>query len=122
MARYSTPPEIKGYSAAIQWKTREFNLGITYNNGIIAITEPGYYRIIANCYCIDKHPAWIGFRTNVNGSRYLDTNTTWSSPGFMHGIIYLDVFDTIYFSANNYGGAKGFQGGKNKNYFTIEKL
>ena len=118
MARYSMTASISGTHTPIRWNTREFNFGITYNNGIITITEPGYYKITAACYCIERDPNFADFRTVVNGNDYLQTNSTWGSPGFMYGIIRLDVFDTVYFRKLN----SAFQGGKYKNYFTIEKL
>ena len=31
-------------STPVKWNRKEFNLGIVYNNGIITIDEPGYYR------------------------------------------------------------------------------
>ena len=119
MARYSMTTSISGTHTPIRWNTREFNFGITYNNGIITITEPGYYKITATCYCYEKDPNYVSFRTYVNGNLYLDTTSTWASPGYMHGIIRLNVFDTVYFSKLR---TPAFQGGKYKNYFTIEKL
>ena len=119
MARYSMASLISGDQIPLRWDTREFNLGITYNNGIITITEPGYYKIIATCYCWDKHPNFCAFDTVVNGNKYLYTYSTWTVQGFMHGIIRLDVFDTVYFSKFQPGALRG---GKYQNYFTIEKL
>ena len=119
MARYSMAASIAGDHIPIRWNTKEFNFGITYNNGIITITEPGYYRITATGYCWDKDPNYCRFHTFVNGATYLTTYSTWAAPGFMHGIIRLDVFDTIYFSKNK---SPALQRGKPANYFTIEKL
>ena len=118
MARYSMTTAIAGSHTPIRWNTREFNFGITYNNGIITITEPGYYRITATCYT-NIGSDYTSCRTYVNGNTYLDTTSTWASPGFMHGIIRLNVFDTVYLSKLR---SPAFQGGKYKNYFTIEKL
>ena len=109
---------IYGTHTPIHWDIKEFNLGITYNNGIITITEPGYYRITATCNAMEKSER-IRCSTYVNASLYLDTTSAWASPGVMHGIKYLNVFDTVYF---NKSGNKATQGGKYKNYFTIEKL
>ena len=119
MARYSMTTSISGDHIPIRWNTREFNFGITYNNGIITITHPGYYRITGTCYSINQLPDYIECKTYVNGALYLDTTSTRAAPGFMHGIIRLDVFDTIYFSKHR---SPAFPGGKYKNYFTIEKL
>ena len=118
IARYSMTSAMSGDHTPIKWNTREFNFGITYNNGIITITEPGYYRITATCYSSDKTD-YIACRTYVNAAMFLDTTSTWASPGVMHGIIRLNVFDTVYFSKLR---TKATQGGKYKNYFTIEKL
>ena len=119
MARYSMTASITGDHTPIRWDTKEFNFGIIYNNGIITITESGYYKITAACYTQDRYPKYVDFRTYVNGDDYLQTNSVWASPGFMHGIIYLDVFDTVYFRKLE---PSPFRGGKYKNYFTIEKL
>ena len=119
MARYSMGAAINGTHHPILWDKKEFNLGITYNNGIIAITEPGYYRITATFYTKEKHPLYVDCRLYINGYEYLQTTSTWASPGFMHGIKHLDVFDTIHISRKN---SPKFQGGSMKNYFTIEKL
>ena len=119
MARYSMKTEITGDHTPIRWDTKEFNFGITYNNGIITITESGYYKITAACYCIERDPNYVAFWTYVNGNDYLQTNSNWASPGFMYGIIYLDVFDTVYFRKRQ---SSAIHGGKKKNYFTIEKL
>ena len=119
MARYSMTTSISGDHTPIRWDTKEFNFGIVYNNGIITITEPGYYRITATCYCYERDPNYVMFQTYVNGNKYLGTTSTWASPGYMHGIIRSDVFDTVYFSKSR---SPALQGGKYKNYFTIEKL
>ena len=110
---------ISGDHTPIRWDTKEFNFGIVYNNGIITITEPGYYRITATGYCWDKMPSYCSLATYVNGNQYLVTTSTWAAPGFMHGIIRLDVFDTVYFSKHK---PPALQNGKRMNYFTIEKL
>ena len=119
MARYSLTTSITGDHIPIRWSTREFNFGITYKNGIITITEPGYYRITFTCYSSYQLPDYIDCKTHVNGDVRLVTTSTRAAPGFMHSIIKMDVFDTVYFSK---GRSPPFQGGKHKNYFTIEKL
>ena len=119
MARYSMTSAMSGTHTPIRWNTRQFNFGITYNNGIITITEPGYYRITATCYSSNQLPDYIMCQTFVNGAMYLETTSTRAAPGIMHGIIHMNVFDTVYFSKLR---ANATQGGKYKNNFTIEKL
>ena len=89
------------------------------SSGIITITETGFYRITATCYTTAVYPDWIGCRTYINGDKYLETTSTWGAPGFMHSIIQLEVFDTVYFDKVR---DPILQGGTKKNYFTIEKL
>ena len=65
MARYSMTTSITGDHTPINWSTREINLGITYHNGIITITEPGYYKITAACYSKDRDPNYISCETQL---------------------------------------------------------
>ena len=89
MARYSMAARITT-SSPVRWDKKEFNLGIIYNNGIITIDEPGYYRITAAVYTnIDGSNGgkWINLFTYVNGSKKLTTKATSASPGFRWGFI-----------------------------------
>ena len=119
MARYSMASPISGTHTPIRWDTREFNFGITYNNGIITITEPGFYRITAHSYSWERDPDYTTFQAYVNGDLYLETFSIYAAPGYIHGIIELNVFDTVYFKKDR---APAFRKGKFQNYFTIEKL
>ena len=82
MARYSMNAAISGTHSPVRWDTREFNFGITYKNGIITITQPGYYRITAACHMNENKSEHIELETLVNGNRYVITKASWGSPGF----------------------------------------
>ena len=103
----------------IHWDNEEFNLGIIYNNGVITIDQPGYYRITAACYMDDARDAGIGIQTLVNGVPFIRTWSTWASPGFSYGIKHLSMFDTIFFKKDRSDRMKF---GTEMNYFTIEKV
>lgn len=82
MARYSMNSAISGTHSPVRWDTMEFNFGITYKNGIITITQPGYYRITAACHMNENKSEHIELETLVNGNRYVITKASWGSPGF----------------------------------------
>lgn len=71
-------------SSPVKWDTKEFNLGFIYNNGIITIDEPGYYRITAAVYQNSGgfNGEWINLFTHVNGSKKLTTKASCAAPGY----------------------------------------
>ena len=118
MARYSMSSRLTGSHTPVHWDTEEFNLGIIYNNGVITIDEPGYYRVTAACY-LDTKDRFVGIETFVNGVQFIKTWSTWASPGFSAGIKHLDMFDTIFFKKH---ASDEMSQGKGMNYFMIEKI
>ena len=87
MARYSMTTAVTDASP-VRWNRKEFNIGIVYNNGIITIDEPGYYRITAAIYMNaggSKSGQWINLFTMINGSTKFTTKAAWASPGLRLG-------------------------------------
>ena len=75
-------------ASPVRWNRKEFNIGIVYNNGIITIDEPGYYRITAAIYTNiggSNGSKWINLFTMINGSTKFTTKATWASPGLRKG-------------------------------------
>ena len=58
MARYSMAEPIADVHSPIHWDNEEFNLGIIYNNGVITIDQPGYYRITAAVFNSIRTGSW----------------------------------------------------------------
>ena len=109
---------IAGDYSHIIWDTQEFNIGIVYHSGIITIDEAGLYRITTSIFANGDGDWKAKLNTYVNNKIYLTTVST-KAPGFSHGIIYLDVFDTVHFE--KIGGPR-LVDGTQQNYFTIEKI
>ena len=78
-------------ASPVRWNRKEFNIGIVYNNGIITIDEPGYYRITAAIYMGGSKfgpnsSNWINLFTMINGSTKFTTKAAWASPGLRLGL------------------------------------
>ena len=119
MARYSMAEPISGEQSPVHWDKEEFNLGIIYNNGVITIDQPGFYRITAACYFDDNRDRYIGLQTLVNGVPFIRTWSSFASPGFSQGIKHLSMFDTIFFKKFT---SERMKYGIEMNYFMIEKV
>ena len=119
MAPYSMTEAISGEHSPVRWDKEEFNFGIIYNNAVITIDEPGFYRITPACYMDDARDAGIGIQTLVNGIPFIPTWSTWASPGFSYGIKHLTMFDTIFSKKDRPDRTKF---GTEMNYFRIEKV
>ena len=119
MARYSMATAISYNHSPVRWDTEEFNLGIIYNNGVITIDEPGYYRITSACYMDDNRDKEISLQTIINDKAFVRTWSMYASPGSSYAIKYLEMFDTIFFRKD---GTDRMKMGSLANYFTIEKL
>ena len=111
--------ELGGKVNPIPWDTTEFNHGIIYNGGFIAIDEPGYYRVQTTCYTGSK-TSGIGCEILVNGKVFLRNYSTWSATGTSYGIFNFELFDTVYVTKEWNQEKLGY--GSTSNYFTIEKL
>ena len=82
MARYGLSTVPTTSPSPVIFNHRYFNLGMRYNNGIVIIDYPGYYRIDIKSYCYEgkTDSKFVGFYLMINSKRQLHQYSRWAAP------------------------------------------